>query len=51
MVRLTLAKHPGLRILVPVSDGERIVAESGGRLTLGQPAPPRPSGSLQKSAR
>jgi len=34
VIRLTLARYPGLRILVPVSDGERIVSESGGRLTL-----------------
>ena len=34
VIRLTLARHPGLRILVPVAAGERIAAESGGRLTL-----------------
>ena len=37
VIRLTLARHRDLRILVPVSDGERIVAASGGRLELSQP--------------
>ena len=37
MVRLTLAQHRDLRILVPAKDGERIVAASGGRLDLGEP--------------
>jgi hypothetical protein len=27
VIRLTLAKHPGLRILLPVKDGERILGE------------------------
>jgi hypothetical protein len=34
VTRVTLARHPGLRILVPVSTGEGIVAASGGRLPL-----------------
>jgi hypothetical protein len=34
MVRLTLAKEPELRILMPLRDGEAIVALSGGRLAL-----------------
>lgn len=37
MVRLTLAKDPELRILMPLRDGERIVAASGGRLELDHP--------------
>ena len=37
MMRLTLAKDPDLRILMPMRDGERIVAASGGRLTLDEP--------------
>jgi hypothetical protein len=37
VIRLTLARHPGLRILVPVSHGEKIVAASGGRVHLGRP--------------
>jgi len=37
VIRLTLAKHSGLRILLPVKDGERIVATSGGRLQLSGP--------------
>ena len=37
MVRLTLAKDPDLRILMPLRDGERIVAASGGRLALDEP--------------
>jgi hypothetical protein len=39
-IRLTLGRYRGLRILVPVSDGERIVAASGGRLRLREPATP-----------
>jgi hypothetical protein len=39
VVRLTIAGYPTLRILVPRTVGERIVAESGGRLQLiDQPA-------------
>jgi hypothetical protein len=34
VIRLTLAKHPGLRILLPVKDGERILAGTGGQLPL-----------------
>lgn len=34
LVRLTPAKHPDLRILAQVRDGERIAAASGGRLHL-----------------
>jgi hypothetical protein len=37
MVRLALAKEPDLRILIPVRDGERIVAASGGSLALDEP--------------
>ena len=37
VIRLTLARHSSRRILVPVSDGERIVAASAGRLQLSQP--------------
>ena len=37
MVRLTLAKDPDLRILIPVRDGERIIAASDGRLLLEEP--------------
>ena len=37
MVRLTLAKDPDLRILVPRRDGERIAAASEGRLTVEEP--------------
>ena len=37
MVRLTLAKDPGLRVLMPLRDGEPIVAASGGRLALDEP--------------
>ena len=40
MVRLTLAQHGDLRILVPAKGGERIAAASGGRLTLGTLAAP-----------
>jgi hypothetical protein len=37
VIRLTLAKHRALRILLQVSDGERIVEASGGRLELSEP--------------
>jgi hypothetical protein len=37
VIRLTLARHRGLRILVPVKGGEGIVAASGGRLVLSEP--------------
>jgi hypothetical protein len=37
MVRLTLLKDPDLRVLIPVRDGERIVAASGGWLSLDEP--------------
>ena len=37
MVRLTLAKAPNLRVLIPVRDGERILAGSEGRLSLDEP--------------
>ncbi len=37
VIRLTLARHRDLRILVPVSDGERIVEASGRRLELSEP--------------
>jgi hypothetical protein len=40
VIRLTLGRYPSLRILVPRKVGERIVAESGGRLHLNAPAPP-----------
>ncbi len=40
MVRLTLAAHPDLRILVKVRDGERIAAESGGRIAIAEATPP-----------
>jgi len=40
VIRLTLARYRSLRILVPVSDGERIVASSEGRLTLSEPPTP-----------
>ena len=36
VIRLTLARHRGLRILVPVAGGERILAASTGRLQLSQ---------------
>jgi hypothetical protein len=40
VVRLTIARYPTLRILLPRSCGERIVAESRGRLQLiDQPVP------------
>jgi hypothetical protein len=42
VIRLTLARHRGLRILVSVSSGERIVAASGGRLHLIRACPPPP---------
>ena len=34
MVRLTLAKDPDLRVLIPVRDAERLIAASGGQLVL-----------------
>lgn len=34
MVRLTLAREPGVRILVKVDDGRRIAEASGGRLAI-----------------
>ncbi len=37
MVRLTLAKDPERRILMPLRDGEAIVAASGGRMELDEP--------------
>ncbi len=37
VVRLSLAQHPDLRILVQVRDGERIVAGSAGQLALDDP--------------
>jgi hypothetical protein len=40
-VRLSLAKYASRRILVPLADGQRIVAASGGRLELSEL--PRPS--------
>lgn len=40
LIRLTLARHGGLRILVPVSTGERIVEASSGRLELSEPRTP-----------
>lgn len=45
VIRLTLAKHRGLRILLPVRHGERIVAASGGRLQLSESSgsPPWPA--------
>ena len=39
MVRLTLAKSPDLRILMPLRDGEAIVAASGGRMELDERRP------------
>jgi hypothetical protein len=36
VARLTLAKDPGIRILVQMSIGEGIIAASGGRVELGQ---------------
>jgi hypothetical protein len=44
IVRLTLGRYPTLRILVPRSDGERIVAASDGRLTLREPPAPLAAG-------
>jgi len=41
VVRLTIARYPTLRILLPRMIGERIVAESGGRLQLTAPPPAR----------
>jgi hypothetical protein len=40
MTRITLARQPDLRILVPVSTGERIIAASRGRLQLSGPRAP-----------
>ena len=37
VLRLTLARHRGLRILVPLTDGEKLIAASGGRLQLSAP--------------
>jgi hypothetical protein len=46
VMRLTLARDRGIRILVQVSVGEGIIAASGGRLKLSQPAAPAASGQL-----
>jgi hypothetical protein len=40
VIRLTLTRHPSLRILVPVSHGETIVTASGGRLHSSRPRAP-----------
>jgi hypothetical protein len=40
VIRLTLARHRSLRILLSRSDGERLVAASGGRLHLNEPPTP-----------
>jgi hypothetical protein len=40
VIRLTLAREPGIRILVQKSVGEGIMAASGGRLTLAEAQPP-----------
>jgi hypothetical protein len=40
VTRITLARHRGLRILVPVSTGEGLVAASAGRLQLNEPRVP-----------
>jgi hypothetical protein len=40
VIRLTLRRYRRLRILVQVSDGERMVAASGARLHLSEPATP-----------
>ena len=40
VIRLTLAREPGIRILVRVSVGEGIIAASGGRLTLAEAQAP-----------
>jgi hypothetical protein len=45
VMRLALAKDPGLRILVQMSIGEGIIAASGGRLELSQ-SPTAPGGQL-----
>jgi hypothetical protein len=37
MVRLTLARGPDVRVLIPVRDAERIIAASDGRLLLDEP--------------
>jgi hypothetical protein len=52
VIRLTLARHRGLRILLPVKDSERIVAASGGRLLLTGPslAPPWPANASRPRA-
>lgn len=39
MVRLTLAKDPDLRILIPLRDGEALAAASGGRMELDERRP------------
>ena len=44
VMRLTLARDPGIRILVQVSVGAGIIAASGGRLELSQ-SPPTAAGS------
>lgn len=46
VIRLVLAKAPGLRILVPVSVGEGIIAASGGRLQPSQPVQTAASSQL-----
>jgi hypothetical protein len=53
VIRLTLAGYPDRRILVPLSDGERIVAASGGRLRLTEPRlpPHRPAGKVETNRR
>jgi hypothetical protein len=42
VIRISLAKYASRRILLPVADGERIVAASGGRLQLSEPPLPSP---------
>jgi hypothetical protein len=46
MLRLTLAKDPGIRILVKVPVGEGIIAASGGRLELNQSPTPAADNQL-----
>ena len=43
VIRLSLARHSGLRILLPVKAGERVVAASEGRLQLSGPILPAPT--------